>query len=160
MLFYDGPVDDDVETAKLLDDPYVLVARPHHFPVGPVRLEDLKGRAMVAWPATCDQPRLEQALEASGSRPQIVFRSANNETLLSMVRSGLGFAILPELAATGADLDGRLQLHALDPGLSREIYLHWPRHRALSPLAVRAIELAKEIARDTAKASVVSHGGL
>jgi DNA-binding transcriptional LysR family regulator len=146
MLFYDGLVDDDVETLKLLDDPYVLVARPGDFSENPVRLEHLTDRTMVAWPATCDQPRLEQALHASGSRPQIVFRSANNETLLSMVRSGLGFAIMPKLAVTGAGLDGRLQFHALKPGLSRELYLHWPRHRALSPLALRAIGLTKKIA--------------
>jgi DNA-binding transcriptional LysR family regulator len=155
LLFYDGPVDDDVETVKLLDDPYVLVARPGDFAYDPVRLEDLSGRAMVAWPATCDQPRLEQALVASGSSPQIVFRSANNDTLLAMVRSGLGLAILPQLAVTGADLDGRLQVHVLDPALSREIYLHWPRNRALSPLALRAIALTKEIAMEEPKAAAV-----
>ena len=42
---------------KLLDDPYVLVARPDDFPDETVPLPHLKGRAMVAWPATCDQPR-------------------------------------------------------------------------------------------------------
>ena len=148
MLFYDGLVDDDVESVRLLDDPYVLVARPGDFSEDAVRLENLTGRSLVAWPATCSQPRLEQALSASGAGPQIVFRSANNETLLSMVRSGLGLTILPRLAVIGADLDDRLQVHALDPSISREIYLHWPRHRTLSPLAWRAIELAKEIALD------------
>ena len=160
LLFYDGPVDDDVETVKLLDDPYVLVARPHDFAGDTVRLADLAGRTMVAWPATCSQPRLEQALGAGGSAPQIVFRSANNETLLAMVRSGLGFAILPELAVLDAGLDGRLRVHALDLAFSREIYLHWPRNRALSPLALRAIALAQEIARERPKASAVFREGL
>jgi DNA-binding transcriptional LysR family regulator len=147
LLFTDGPVDDDVTSVKLLDDPYVLVARPGDFPDGPVRLEELSGRAMVAWPSTCDQPRLERALRVSGSRPDIVFRSAGNETLLSMVRSGLGFTILPRLAVIGAAADDRLRLHALRPAPAREIQLHWPRRRPPSPLACRAIELARDIAQ-------------
>ena len=151
LMFHDGPVDDDVESVKLLDDPYVLVARPGDFPDGPVGLEALSGRPMVAWPATCDQPRMERALRASGSQPKIVFRSAGNETLLSMVRAGLGFTILPKLAVLGADAEHGLQQHPLVPAPSREIQLHWPRRRALSPLAHRAIELARELARDLEK---------
>ena len=45
MLFYDGLVDDDVDSVKLLDDDYVLVARPGDFPDGTVRLEDARRRA-------------------------------------------------------------------------------------------------------------------
>jgi DNA-binding transcriptional LysR family regulator len=146
MLFYDGVFDDDVESAKLLDDPYVLVARPGDFPDDTVRLPELTGRPMVAWPATCDQPRMEQALRNSGGRPRVVFRSASNEALLAMVRHGLGIAVLPQLAASAAVDDARLRVHALDPSPAREMYLHWPRGRTLSPLAVRAIELAREIA--------------
>ena len=111
-------------------------------------LPELDGRAMVAWPATCDQPRMEEQLEQSGARPRIVFRSASNETLLSMVRSGLGIAVLPRLALASAVGDDRLRIHEIDPTPTRELYLHWPAGRTLSPLAVRAIELAREIAAD------------
>ncbi len=148
LLFYDGQVDDDVESTRLLDDPYLLVARPGDFPDGPVPLSELDDRAMVAWPATCDQPRMEERLQQSGAQPRIVFRSASNETLLSMVRSGLGIAVLPKLAVASAFGDDRLRVHALDPTPTRELYLHWPAGRTLSPLAVRAIELAQEIAAD------------
>jgi DNA-binding transcriptional LysR family regulator len=154
LLFYDGLVDDDVESAKLLDDPYVLVARPGDFGDGPVPLAELKGRPMVAWPATCDQPVMERALRSSGAQPRIVFRSANNETLLSMVRIGLGCAVLPRLAVAGVEGDAHLQVHPLDPAPWREIHLHWPSGRSLSPLATRAIELACEIADDLSRASV------
>ena len=146
LLFSDGPVDDDVESVKLLDDPYVLVARPGDFPPGPVPLEQLDQRLMVAWPATCDQPVMERALESNGAQPRIVFRSANNETLLSMVRVGLGCAVLPRLAVAGVENDHDLRIHSLDPAPSRAIHLHWPTNRFLSPLATRAIELAHEIA--------------
>lgn len=148
LLFYDGRVHGDVECVKLADDPYLLVARPGDVPDGPVRLQQLDGKPMVAWPATCDQPRLEQALEGSGARPQIVFRTVVNETILSMVRAGLGFAVLPWLALHGAGAwsDDRLHIHELRPSPAREIFLHWPARRSQSPLASRAIQIAVEVA--------------
>ncbi len=148
LLFFDGPVDDDVQSVKLLDDPYVLVARPGDFPPGPLPIGQLNRRPMVAWPAICDQPVMERALKSNGAQPRIVFRSANNETLLSMVRVGLGCAVLPRLAVAGVQDDHQLQIHSLDPAPSRTIHLHWPANRFLSPLATRAIELAHTIAAE------------
>jgi DNA-binding transcriptional LysR family regulator len=153
LLFYDGRVDGDVEHVKLIDDPYLLVARPGSFPEGPVRLGRLDGGAMVAWPSTCDQPRMEQALLEGGARPNIVFRSAGNETVLSMVRAGLGFAVLPWLAVHGAGAwsDDRLRIHELRPSPAREIFLHRPAGRSRSPLAARAAEIAMEVAGELAQ---------
>ncbi|NGO12434.1 LysR family transcriptional regulator [Streptomyces sp. HC44] len=153
LLFYDGRLDGDVEHRKLLDDPYLLVAGVGTFPEGPVPLERLDGAPMVAWPLTCDQPLMEQALARSGARPQVVFRSAVNDTLLSMVRAGLGSAVLPWLAIHGADVpsDDRLRIHELRPSLPpREIYLHWQAGRTQSPLAGRAVEIAVEVAAELA----------
>ena len=154
LLFYDRRIErDDVEHVKLLDDPYLLVAPDGAFPDGPVRLERLDRVPMVAWPLTCDQPFMEQALTQSGARPRIVFRSAINDTLLSMVRAGLGSAVLPWLAIQGANVraDPRLRVHELLPSPpAREIYLHRPAGRTRSPLAVRAIEIALEVAAEVA----------
>ena len=153
LLFYDGRIETDVERVKLLDDPYFLVASDRDFPEGPVRLEDLDGAPMVAWPLTCDQPQMEQALERSGARPRTVFRSAINDTLLSMVRAGLGSTLLPWLAIRGASVqsDPQLRVHELRPSLPpREIYLHWPAGRTQSPLAARAIEIAVNVAAEVA----------
>lgn len=154
MLFYDGPIDGDVERIKLLDDPYLLVAAAGTFPEGAVAPKRLDGAPMVAWPLTCDQPDMEQALARGGARPQVVFRSAVNDTLLSMVRAGLGSAVLPWLAIRGADVssDDRLRVHELLPALPpREIYLHWRAGRTHSPLAQRAIEIAIEVAAELAR---------
>lgn len=151
LIFYDGLIEGDVESRKLLDDPYLLVARAGAFPEGPVPLERLDGVPMVAWPLTCDQPLMEQAIARSGARPQVVFRSAVNDTLLSMVRAGLGSAVLPWLAIRGADVssDGRLSVHELQPSLPpREIYLHWRAGHTHSPLTGRAIDLAFEAAAE------------
>jgi DNA-binding transcriptional LysR family regulator len=148
LLFYDGRIGGEVEHRKLLDDPYLLVTRPGDFPDGPARVRDLDDAPLVAWPATCDQPRLEQALIDCGAKPRIVFRTAGNDAILSMVRAGMGVAVLPWLAVHGADVwsDDRLRVHELRPSPAREIYLHWPAGRTQSPLAARTIEIAVEVA--------------
>lgn len=152
LLFHDSSLDQDVDGldgVKLLDDPYLLVARTGAFPEGPVSLAGLDGVPLVAWPLICDQPGLEQALASHGARPDVIFRSAINETLLAMVRAGMGATILPSLAVMGAEVraDGRLRVHQLDPAPPpRGIHLYWRLTTAGSPLAARAIELAIEIA--------------
>jgi DNA-binding transcriptional LysR family regulator len=153
LLFYDGLVEGDLERVKLLDDPYLLVAAADNFPDGPVALHRLDGEPMVAWPLTCDQPEMERALARGGAHPQIVFRTAVNDALLSMVRAGLGSAVLPWLAIRGADVasDVRLRVHELEPAVPpRTIYLHWRAERTQSPLARRAIEIAVEVAAELA----------
>ncbi|MBM7783932.1 LysR family transcriptional regulator [Tenggerimyces flavus] len=153
LLFYDGPLDGDLERLKLLDDPYLLVARPGDFPDGAVRLKQLDGRPMVGCHHTCDQRWMEPALAVAGAQPRIVFRSPGNETILSMVRAGLGWAVLPRLALRGSDAwsDDRLRIHELRPSLpAREISLHWRTGRTHSPLAARAIAIATEVASEFA----------
>jgi DNA-binding transcriptional LysR family regulator len=107
---------------------------------------------MVAWPPTYHQKWLERALASAGAQPRIVFRTAGHETILSMVRAGIGSAVLPWLALHGSDAwsDDRLSIHQLRPSPAREMYLHWPANRTQSPLAARAIDITVEAARDLA----------
>ncbi|MFF5226005.1 LysR family transcriptional regulator [Dactylosporangium sp. NPDC000521] len=143
----DGRIDGDVEHRKLLDDPYMLVARRGDFPDGAVPLAGLHRAPMVAWPADCDQPRIEAAFARAGVQPRIVFRTTGNDAVLSMVRAGIGSAVLPRLALGG--VDDSLAVHELDPAFPpREIYLLWRAGRTHSPLAARAIDLATDIAGD------------
>lgn len=154
LLFYDGQLDGDVEHFKLLDDRYVLVARPDTFPEGPVRVEQLDDEPLVAFPLVCDEPKMELALARGGARPRIVFRSAGDDTILSMVRAGMGSAVLPWLVVHGADVqaDDRLRVHELRPALPpREVFLLWRAGRSHSPLAARTIEFAVEAAADLVK---------
>ncbi|HEX7304058.1 LysR family transcriptional regulator [Lentzea sp.] len=148
LVFFDGKLPGDVEQTKILDDPYVLVARKGQFPTGPVPLEALDSAAMVAQPAICDQARVERVYAEAGVRPLIVFRTADNRGVISMVRAGMGLAVMPTLAL---DLqpDDVLCTHELSPALApREIYLAWQANRTLSPLAARVIELTREAVRD------------
>ncbi|RQX15749.1 LysR family transcriptional regulator [Micromonospora ureilytica] len=154
LMFFDGRVDGEVELLKLLDDPYLLVSRRGTFPDGPVRLAQLDGAPMVAHPPICDQARMEQALAGRGARPHIVCRTAGNETVLSMVRAGMGSAVLPQLALHGGDVDSdeSLCVHELKPALPpREIFLLWQANRTHSPLVTRTIEIAVDVVGKIAK---------
>ncbi|TDD26035.1 LysR family transcriptional regulator [Actinomadura sp. KC06] len=152
LVFHDGRIDGDAEHVKLFDEHYLLVAGAGAFPAGPVPAELLDGAPMVAWPPTHHQTWLERTLAGHGARPRIVFRTAGHETILSMVRAGIGSAVLPWLAlhGSGARSDDRLGVHRLRPSPSRELRLHWPARRTRSPLASRAIDIAVEAAGDLA----------
>ncbi|MFK4085284.1 LysR family transcriptional regulator [Kribbella sp. NPDC020789] len=154
LVFYDRPLDGDVIRRKLIDDVYFLVVRAGDLPDGPVPLKVLDSRPMLGCHESCDQIWMEPAL-AAGVRPEIAFQSPGNATILSMVRAGLGWAVLPWLAVYGAEVptDDRVTVHALRPAPSRGIHLHWPDTESQSPLAARAIEIAQEIAAEITAAS-------
>src|SRR5882757_7003173 len=75
LTFFDGRAEGAVEHLKLLDDPYLLVARRGTFPDGPVRLAQLDGAPIVAPLPICDQVRVEQTFARRGVAPRIVFRT-------------------------------------------------------------------------------------
>lgn len=152
LLFHDDRVGGDVEHVKLLDEHYLLIARPGDYPDGPVRAKLLDDAPMVAWPGTYHQRWLERTLAGAGAQPRIVFRTAGHDTILSMVRAGIGAAVLPWLALHAADAwsDDRLAIHQLRPSPARELFLYWPAERTRSPLATRAIGIAAEAAGELA----------
>ncbi|MFF4189619.1 LysR family transcriptional regulator [Nonomuraea sp. NPDC001831] len=152
LLFHYDRIDGDVEHVELLDEPHLLVAAAGAFPDGPVPVELLDDTPMVAWPPTVHQRWLERELAGAGARPRIVFRTAGHETVVSMVRVGLGSAVLPWLALLGSDVwsDDRLRVHRLEPPPTCTWYLCRPAGRTRSPLAARAIDLAVAAAAELA----------
>ncbi|WP_117000029.1 LysR family transcriptional regulator [Desertimonas flava] len=150
-VFTVTPTRSDVELVKLLDDPYLLIARRGEFPKGPVRIEDLDGLQMVAYPPTCDLNHIESGLQSFGVRPVNVFQSSDNGTVLAMVRAGMGPAITTLLCVDIEPDDPLLEMHALEPALPpREISLAWLPNRTLSPIAERFIALSIEVTAELA----------
>lgn len=130
----------EFEGVHLLDDPYVLVARPGDRPPGPVRLRSLADVALIADP-TESLHRVDPALRAAGVEPAYAFRSHENGAMLAMVKAGLGMAIMPRLALDHADPE--LARHELRPALPpRRMYLTWRAGRTRSPVAERFIDQA------------------
>jgi DNA-binding transcriptional LysR family regulator len=153
LLFHYGRIEGDLEHVELLDEPHLLVAGAGAFPAGPVRVKMLDDAPMVAWPPTYHQKWLERALASNGARPRIVFRTGGHETIVSMVRAGIGSAVLPWLALHGSDAwsDDRLSIHQLRPSPTTTWYLYWPAGRTQSPLATRAVDIAVETANELAR---------
>lgn len=145
LMFFDGPGPEGLDRKLLLEDDHVLIARRGHFPAGPVELSALHEVAMVGLPAICDQGRVEDRLVAAGVRPRFVFRTEDNQAVVSVVRAGLGCAVMPLLAFDLRPDDPTVELHPLVPALPpRQIFLLW--QGTLSPLAQRVVELATEVA--------------
>jgi DNA-binding transcriptional LysR family regulator len=158
LIFWVTPIDGDIDSVKLLDDPYVLLARRGDFPTGPVRLADLDGVQMVAFPPHfCDGGRVDSAFAAADIAPLVVFRTADNGTVASMVRAGMGPAVMPLLAVDIRADDDALCTHPLIPAITpRQISVIWLSRRTLSPVARRAVELSVDVAN--AMASSGSNG--
>lgn len=100
---------------------------------------------MVAQPPICDQARVERVHADAGVEPLIVFRTADNRGVLSMVRAGMGLAVVPRLAL---DLPTDLDTHGLEEPVlpPREIHLARQANRTLSPLARRVLDLTRQAA--------------
>ena len=145
LMFFDGRVGGDVQHLKLLDDPYLpWAARPGGLPRRPGAAGPARRRPDGGPPADLRPGRVEHELARRAVRPHIVFRTVGNEAVLSMVRAGMGTALLPRLAIPGHDThaDKTLAVHELQPPLPpREIFLLWENGHTHSPLAARAIEI-------------------
>lgn len=147
LMFFDGPGGSELDRARLLADEHVLVAPCSMFRAGAVALEALDNAPMIGLPPICDQRRVEERLAELGVRPRFVFRTADNQAVVSMVRGGLGCAVLPLLATGSARADDAVTLHRIRPALPlREVYLLW--QGTLSPLAARLRDLSVRAARD------------
>lgn len=144
ISFLVGDVPDGFQSAHLLNDPFVLVARPGQFPSGAVDLADLAGEPMIGQHENSCQLLNEAGLRSAGIDPSYVFRTNDNGTVAAMVRAGMGVAVLPLLCVEPDD--PRTALHQLTPAIpARHISVAWRSGRTISPAARRFIDLAVEV---------------
>lgn len=138
-----------IKRVDILTDPFVVVARAEDVGPGPVSIQRLAAGPLIGQIASTFQDELDAKLQAAGCETDYVFRSADNGVVVSMVRAGLGLAIMPRLALHGEPDDPRLAIRTLDPPIpARIIRLAWRRDRALSPAAERFRALAIEVAAE------------
>lgn len=131
-----------VELVELCIDPYVVVA-PAGFGDGPVQLDTLAEEQLVGMPPsdTC-QIRIEAGLLESGIAPDYVFRTNDNAAIQSMVRAGMGLAVMPLLAVDTYD-PGTTVLELDPPMPPRTISVALGPNP--TPAARRFAEVAKEV---------------
>jgi DNA-binding transcriptional LysR family regulator len=141
MVGEGGPA---VEASHVITDPFVLIARPGHFPPGPVSIRDLAVEPMIGQHANSCQLFNEAGLRSAGLEPSYVFRSNDNGTVAAMVRAGMGVAVLPLLCVETED--PRLAIHPLAPPLpDRRIMVAWRADRTLAPATAQFVKIATEV---------------
>ncbi len=148
VLFFDRPGPAGVDSTPVIEDEHVLVARPGDFTSRRVPVERLDGAPLVALPPICDQALVVEAhLAARGVRPDVVFRTADNQAVLSMVRAGLGSAIMPTLSLGWPERPPGIELHRLEPALPPR-RIHALTRGSLSPLAEQVVATTRQVARE------------
>lgn len=141
-----------IDSIDVLVDPFVVLARAEDVPDGPVTVERLSAGPLIGQVGSTCQDVIDAGLREAGCDPDYVFRSADNGAVVSMVRAGLGLALLPRLAVLDELDDPRLAVRPLAPAIpDRVIRLAWRSGRTLSPAARRFCEIAVEVAAELSR---------
>ncbi|WP_342513375.1 LysR family transcriptional regulator [Sporosarcina sp. FSL K6-1522] len=132
--------EDDITTIPLYNEKLVLVVHTSH-PLAAseaISLKQLESDPFIM-SAKGFQTREDilRAFESEGATPNIKFEIERFETVLSLVREGLGIAIIPESYMQGPQ-DGLVKSRAVvSPELERTVYLTYMKNRYISP-AIRS----------------------
>ncbi len=138
-----------VDSVDVLVDPFVVLARAEDVGDGPIPVDRLSEGPLIGQVGSTCQEVIDSGLREAGCEPDYVFRSADNGAVVSMVRAGLGLALLPRLAVLDELDDPRLAVRPLEPAIpDRVIRLAWRSERTLSPAAQRFCEIAVEVAAE------------
>jgi DNA-binding transcriptional LysR family regulator len=138
----------DLAVRPLLADPLVVLVPEGHrlAEMGQVELVEL---ADESWVMGCDCCRrhLLQLCEHAGFEPRAEYKTDDYPTVIGLVAAGLGVAVLPELAFSGASSTG-IRLLRLEPTVRREVV-------ALSMLASATVPavglMLRELERSAAR---------
>jgi len=127
------PIEDDRLEVRALFAEELLLALPPGHPLTSKRAvsaKDLEGeRLIVMKEGHCLGDQVLRFCDGREMRPNISFRSAQLETIQSLVRAGLGISLVPAMAAqpdrAGAPVYRPLRV----PKPSRKITTVWPKQR-------------------------------
>jgi DNA-binding transcriptional LysR family regulator len=139
----EGPL----ESARLLEDPYVLVVPDDHpFTLldRPVTLEELAEVPLIAFKCRSNA-RLTDTFALHGLSPRFGRLVEDGGTLLGLVQAGIGVGLIPRLAA---DIDGKpLAAIPVEAKLApRIVAIAWHRDRLRTCTAGLFIDLAVDAA--------------
>jgi DNA-binding transcriptional LysR family regulator len=85
------------------------------------------------------------AFASAGLNPESAFRTNQPQTLLSLVRHGLGVGVTNQLAVTTANLDGVKLVPIHDAGVDRQVGLFTRGDRGHSPSLDQVIEAVRAV---------------
>ena len=147
LTFTEAPLPEGpFESAEVLRDPYVLLVSAKSELAGrdALPLRALNGMPLIGW-RTSGEP--DRYLRGHVNDLNVVFRTDDNGTLMSLVAEGLGAAVVPYLvvnprnpALVPVSLGSRLA--------PRVLVLAWHRDRYRSEASKAFVELARELGAD------------
>ncbi|HEX3987673.1 MAG TPA: LysR substrate-binding domain-containing protein [Acidobacteriaceae bacterium] len=141
-------VDREIRTTPLLGDRLcAFVPRAHLLARQPaIALKELISFPLILTGKDSSvRELLERALRRERLPLTVAYETNYMSTAVSMVRAGLGIAVLPEFVAGSAD-SGIRCLTINKPVLSRRIEIIQRKDRSLSPAAARMVEVLREVA--------------
>ncbi len=124
-------------------DPFVVIAPTDEANGSVTTAAEIDAHPLIGQPDThTGQRMIDERLIGAGIKPEFAFRFQNNAAVQSMVRSGLGWAVVPSLAIDARD-PGIAIMQTEPPLPPREIQLVAKTGRTLLPAAdsFRAISL-------------------
>jgi len=149
----DADEDDRIVIQVLGDDPFVVLAPVDQADRSVASAHDLNTHPLIGQPDSETSQRLiDRRLIGAGITPEYAFRFQNNAAVQSMVRSGMGWAIMPSLAVDHDD-PGVAVLSIHPPIAPRTIQLISRSGRTLITAAHRFRTIADEAGRALLRAS-------
>ncbi len=85
------------------------------------------------------------SFDQAGLNPHIVHRTNQPQTLVALVRRGLGVGVTNSLAMTTSNLDGVRLVPIADPHCHRDVALWWRTDQQCSPVTTAVKELVAEL---------------
>ncbi|MCL6561948.1 MAG: LysR family transcriptional regulator [Firmicutes bacterium] len=126
-----------IEVTRLWQERLVLIVPPEMaLPPGPVPLEALADVPFITMePGYGLRDALYRAAQAAGFQPKVLFALTSLSGVIGYVAAGFGVAIAPERSVIQDARAGVLQVHRLEPDLTRNIGVIWRSGRILPDLA-------------------------
>ncbi|MFD7261259.1 LysR family transcriptional regulator [Streptomyces sp. NPDC059874] len=132
-------IEEPLVAAVRADDPLLAAAADGRIP-----LAALRGRALISTPrGTGLRGVLERACAQAGFAPRVDFEAAAPAVLVRLAARGLGVAVVPAGAESGAG-DGLRALRITDPELTGRAALAWRTSGPPAPAALRLLTSLRE----------------
>ena len=143
----DSEPDPRLEVEELGLDPFVVIAPAEEASGSIATPADLHEHPLVGQrEGDACQQAIDRRLRSIGVRPDFAFRFGDNAAVQSMVRSRMGWAVVPSLAINRRDPG--LRVLELEPSIEpRAIQLVRAAGRTLPIAADRFVEAARDVAR-------------
>lgn len=137
-----------LEQALLVRSPFRLWLPPNHALLARdrIRLADIAAEPLVLLTADDLETATRALWRNAPTRPNVVLRTSSVEAVRSLVATGAGLSVLPDMAFRPWSLEGdRLEARAVaDIDETVDVGLVWRRGSPLPPVAAEFLEIALE----------------